>query len=55
MTKEWKLPKEFPAEAKLRRDGRIDLRVGARHLIITQREAACLLADLQVMYYSEER
>lgn len=48
---EWKMPKEFPAEVKPRKDGRFDLRVGKRHLIITKREADCILADLQVLYY----
>lgn len=49
---EWKMPKEFPAEVKQRKDGRFDLRVGKRRLIITKREADCILSDLQVLYYA---
>lgn len=48
---EWKMSDKFPAEAKLRKDGRIDLRIGVRHLLITKREADCILSDLQVIYF----
>lgn len=42
----WKMPSKFNASARLRSDGRVEVVIGKRMHIISQRDADALYADL---------
>lgn len=45
----WKLPSKFNASARLRSDGRVEVLIGKRMHIISQRDADALYADLMAI------
>lgn len=49
MANEWKMPDNFPSGAKLRKDGRVDIWDGKRHIITSLRNAEMIEADLIVI------
>lgn len=45
----WKLPSRFNASARLRQDGRVEVVIGKRMHVISQRDADALYADLMAI------
>ena len=45
----WKMPSRFNASARLRQDGRVEVVIGKRMHVISQRDADALYADLMAI------
>lgn len=45
----WKMPSRFNASARLRSDGRVEVVIGKRMHVISQRDADALYADLMAI------